>query len=95
MILNSNNVLYVIIISAALDLVPAEVPTGVILMADITPSLLIKIGWPYLVSGQVRYTRRVISCSAISFMGMIVSLVPSFYHLELQALTSIHPHCHR
>ncbi|KAG0148798.1 hypothetical protein CROQUDRAFT_74956 [Cronartium quercuum f. sp. fusiforme G11] len=70
-----NNVLYVIILSAALDLVPADVPTGVILLADITPSLMVKIGWPYLLSGPVRYKRRVISCSTISFLGMMIIVI--------------------
>ncbi|PLW44227.1 hypothetical protein PCASD_03823 [Puccinia coronata f. sp. avenae] len=67
-----NNVLYVIILSAALDLVPSDVPTGVILVADITPSLLVKIGWPYFVKGKIRYARRILSCSALSFAGMMV-----------------------
>lgn len=71
-----NNVLYVIIISAALDLVPADVPTGVILLADVAPSLVVKIGWPYLLSGPVRYRRRVLSCSSLSFVGMMVHRSP-------------------
>jgi battenin len=72
MCLCRNNVLYVIILSAALDLVPSDVPTGVILVADITPSLLVKIGWPYFVKGKIRYARRILSCSALSFAGMMV-----------------------
>lgn len=70
-----NNVLYVIIISAALDLVPSEVPPGIILLADITPSLIVKIGWPYLVRGEIRYEKRVLSCSVISFVGMMVIVI--------------------
>ncbi|KAA1098092.1 battenin CLN3 protein [Puccinia graminis f. sp. tritici] len=78
-----NNVLYVIIISAALDLVPSDVPTGVILVADITPSLLVKIGWPYFVKGQIRYARRILSCSALSFAGMMVIVIFSSVPLRL------------
>jgi len=78
-----NNVLYVIIISAALDLVPSDVPTGVILVADITPSLLVKIGWPYFVQGQIRYARRILSCSALSFAGMMVIVIFSSVPLRL------------
>ncbi|KAI8460123.1 CLN3 protein-domain-containing protein [Phakopsora pachyrhizi] len=67
-----NNVLYVIILSSALDLVPSDVPTGVILMANITPSLLIKLSWPYISRGTIRYSRRMLFCSNLSFFGMIV-----------------------
>ncbi|KAH9815122.1 batten's disease protein Cln3 [Melampsora americana] len=70
-----NNVLYVIIISAALDLVPSDVPPGIILLADITPSLIVKLGWPYLVRGEIRYEKRIISCSVISFVGMMVIVI--------------------
>lgn len=45
-----NNVLYVVILSAALDLVDkASTPKGVILAVNIAPALLVKVGWPYLV----------------------------------------------
>ncbi|WAQ85696.1 hypothetical protein PtA15_6A324 [Puccinia triticina] len=66
-----NNVLYVIIIAAALDLVPPDVPTGLILLADITPALLVKIVWPYLLRGAIQYPQRILSCSALSFLGII------------------------
>ncbi|KAG8858207.1 battenin CLN3 protein [Serendipita sp. 411] len=66
-----NNVLYVIILSAALDLV-SSVPKGLVLFCNIAPSLAAKIGWPYLLKGQVRYTRRIIGCCTLSFTGMLV-----------------------
>ncbi|KAH9464635.1 hypothetical protein Pst134EB_004157 [Puccinia striiformis f. sp. tritici] len=78
-----NNVLYVIIISAALDLVPSDVPTGVILIADITPSLIVKIGWPYFVKGKIQYSRRILSCSVLSFAGMMVIVIFSSVPLRL------------
>ncbi|KAJ3858991.1 hypothetical protein EV359DRAFT_86937 [Lentinula novae-zelandiae] len=43
-----NNVLYVIILSAALDLVPPLTPTGIIAFCNIAPALVAKVGWPSL-----------------------------------------------
>lgn len=43
-----NNILYVVILSAALDLI-GNGPKGIILLANIAPALAVKIGWPYLV----------------------------------------------
>ncbi|OJA19793.1 hypothetical protein AZE42_05618 [Rhizopogon vesiculosus] len=67
-----NNVLYVIILSAALDLVPPSTPKGIIAFCNITPSLLVKLGWPYLIRGRIRYARRIVSCCVLSFVGMLV-----------------------
>lgn len=67
-----NNVLYVIILSAALDLVPASTPKGLIAFCNIAPSLLAKLGWPYFLKGTIRYSRRVIGCCVTSVLGMIV-----------------------
>ncbi|KAG6867096.1 hypothetical protein C0993_006867 [Termitomyces sp. T159_Od127] len=55
-----NNVLYVIILSAALDLVPPSTPKGIIAFVNIAPALVAKIGWPYLLKGRIRYTKRLI-----------------------------------
>ncbi|KAH7882994.1 batten's disease protein Cln3 [Phlebopus sp. FC_14] len=67
-----NNVLYVIILSAALDLVPPSTPKGIIAFSNIAPALLAKIGWPYILKGKIRYTRRVVGCCLLSFVGMLV-----------------------
>ncbi|KAI5481084.1 esterase / lipase [Pseudohyphozyma bogoriensis] len=77
-----NNVLYVVILSAALDLVDKQsTPKGVILLANILPALLVKVGWPYFVRGEVRYARRVLGCSTISFIGiLVVALSPSLFY---------------
>lgn len=69
-----NNVLYVVILSAALDLVDKETPKGIILLANILPALMSKLGWPYFVHGEVRYRRRIASCSSLSFLGILVCL---------------------
>ncbi|KAI0786984.1 batten's disease protein Cln3 [Abortiporus biennis] len=67
-----NNVLYVIILSAALDLVPSSTPKGIILFCNITPSLIAKIGWPYVLKGRIRYAKRLIGCCLLSVFGMII-----------------------
>lgn len=66
-------VLYVIILSAALDLVPASTPKGLIAFCNIAPCFIAKVCWPYLLRGTIRYNRRVIGCCAMSVLGMIVS----------------------
>ncbi|KAF8482724.1 batten's disease protein Cln3 [Russula ochroleuca] len=67
-----NNVLYVIILSAALDLVPPSTPKGIILFWNIAPSIVAKFSWPYILKGRIRYTRRLIGCCFLSVTGMIV-----------------------
>ena len=67
-----NNAPYVVILSAALDLVAADVPKGVVLMANIAPALLVKAGWPYLVHGKVQYARRIIACSIVTLTGILM-----------------------
>ncbi|KAL9709372.1 battenin CLN3 protein [Leucoagaricus gongylophorus] len=67
-----NNVLYVIILSAALDLVPPSTPKGIIAFFNIVPSFVAKVGWPYILKGQIRYAKRLICCCILSMIGMIV-----------------------
>ncbi|KIL68388.1 hypothetical protein M378DRAFT_8473 [Amanita muscaria Koide BX008] len=77
-----NNVLYVIILSAALDLVPPSTPKGIIAFCNIAPSFVAKIGWPYVLKGRVRYTKRLLGCCLLSVVGMIV--VASFDSLFMR-----------
>lgn len=79
-----NNVLYVIILSAALDLVPTSTPKGIILFCNIAPALLAKIGWPYLLKGRIHYARRLFGCCTLSVAGMIV--VAAFESLPARLL---------
>ncbi|EST08729.1 Batten's disease protein Cln3 [Kalmanozyma brasiliensis GHG001] len=73
-----NNSLYVVILTAALELLPQGVPTGLVSFANIFPALIAKAVWPYLLKGEVRYTKRVWSCAALSFVGMLlVSFFPA------------------
>ncbi|KDN44955.1 batten's disease protein Cln3 [Tilletiaria anomala UBC 951] len=67
-----NNSLYVVILTAALELLPKGVPTGVVAFANIFPALIAKVLWPYVLKGRVRYTKRIWSCSGISFVGMLM-----------------------
>lgn len=71
-----NNVLYVIILSAALDLVGSGFPKGVVLLADVVPSFATKLTAPYVIH-LVPYSLRVIVFVALSVLGMlIIALTP-------------------
>ncbi|KAK6359303.1 battenin CLN3 protein [Orbilia brochopaga] len=66
-----NNVLYVIILSAALDLVGPDVPKGVVLLFDVMPSFLTKLTGPYFIH-LISYRVRIITFFLLSTCGMIV-----------------------
>lgn len=66
-------VLYVIILSAALDLVGGDTPKGVVAFFNIFPALLAKVAWPLISNGTIRYTRRVGFCTIVSWLGIVVS----------------------
>ncbi|KAL5340763.1 CLN3 protein-domain-containing protein [Aspergillus crustosus] len=73
-----NNVLYVIILSAALDLVGPDVPKGVVLLADVLPSFGTKLIAPYFIH-NVPYSARIILCVSLSTLGMFsVALSPTY-----------------
>src|SRR5256885_1983677 len=67
-----NNVLYVIILSAALDLVGPSVPKGVVLLADVAPSFLTKLLAPSLNIHKVPYSIRILVFVALSVCGMLL-----------------------
>lgn len=64
-----NNVLYVIILSAALDLVGPSLPKAIVLLADVMPSFGTKLLAPYFVH-LLPYRLRIPLMAAISFVGM-------------------------
>ncbi|KAI1813834.1 Batten's disease protein Cln3 [Poronia punctata] len=66
-----NNVLYVIILSAAQDLVGSDVPKGLVLLADVLPSFFTKLIAPYFIH-KVPYSLRIIFFAAISSVGMLM-----------------------
>ncbi|KAF5325496.1 hypothetical protein D9619_009725 [Psilocybe cf. subviscida] len=69
---SAGKVLYVIILSAALDLVPPSTPKGIIAFCNIAPSLVAKVAWPYLLKGRIRYAKRLTGCCLLSVSGMLV-----------------------
>ncbi|KAK8135111.1 protein BTN1 [Apiospora sp. TS-2023a] len=71
-----NNVLYVIILSAAQDLVGSDVPKGVVLLADVLPSFFTKLIAPYFIH-RVPYAVRILCFVAGSSAGMLlIALTP-------------------
>ncbi|KAL9005112.1 MAG: hypothetical protein Q9188_002100 [Gyalolechia gomerana] len=73
-----NNVLYVIILSAALDLVGPSVPKSLVLLADVIPSFLMKLVAPYFIH-VVPYSLRIILFALISAWGMLLIAVTPAY----------------
>lgn len=70
-----NNVLYVIILSAAQDLV-GDLPKGIVLLADVMPSFATKLVAPYFIH-RIPYNVRILVFIALSAVGMLmVSLTP-------------------
>ncbi|CAK7262544.1 battenin CLN3 protein [Sporothrix epigloea] len=65
-----NNVLYVIILSAAQDLV-GTLPKGVVLLADVVPSFATKLVAPYFIH-HVPYAARIPIFVALSSAGMLL-----------------------
>ena len=73
-----NNVLYVIILSAALDLVGPTVPKGVVLLCDVIPSFFMKLCAPYFIH-VIPYPLRIILMSILSAVGMLlIALTPAY-----------------
>lgn len=71
-----NNVLYVIILSAAQDLVGSDVPKGVVLLADVLPSFFVKMIAPYFID-KAPYALRIIVFVIGSSTGMLlIALTP-------------------
>nr|OQO24143.1 hypothetical protein B0A51_08986 [Rachicladosporium sp. CCFEE 5018] len=66
-----NNVLYVILLSAALDLVGPNIPKGTVLLADVIPSFFVKLTAPYYIH-LVPYSTRIWLFCALSAVGMLV-----------------------
>ncbi|PSK36136.1 Protein BTN1 [Elsinoe australis] len=72
-----NNILYVIILSAALDLVGPSLPKALVLLFDVAPSFIIKLVAPYFIH-RVSYPHRVWACVLCAMAGMaLVALSPS------------------
>lgn len=73
-----NNVLYVIILSAALDLVGPNIPKSVVLLADVVPSFVTKLVAPYFIH-VVPYRIRMLLLVTLSTVGMLlIALTPEY-----------------
>ncbi|KAB5585211.1 batten's disease protein Cln3 [Coniochaeta sp. 2T2.1] len=80
-----NNVLYVIILSAAQDLV-GTLPKGVVLLADVVPSFLTKLVAPYFIH-RVPYAIRIIIFVCLSSAGMLlIALTPSSQSVAIKLM---------
>ncbi|KAF2762180.1 protein btn1 [Pseudovirgaria hyperparasitica] len=66
-----NNVLYVIILTAALDLVGTSTPKGAVLLFDVIPSFLTKLTAPYYIH-SIPYPVRIFIFVALSTVGMLL-----------------------
>ncbi|KAG7854828.1 hypothetical protein KL919_005110 [Ogataea angusta] len=65
-----NNVLYVVILSAAVDLVGPLTPKAIVLMADVLPSFLLKLASPFFIH-TIPYHIRICILVSLSFVGML------------------------
>ncbi|KAI4123108.1 MAG: hypothetical protein LQ338_005435 [Usnochroma carphineum] len=73
-----NNILYCIILSAALDLVGPNVPKSLVLLFDVIPSFLTKLIAPYFIHA-IPYSLRVLFFAAVSACGMLlIALTPAY-----------------
>lgn len=66
-----NNILYVVILSAAVDLVGSLTPKAVVLLADILPAFIIKLTAPFFIH-KIPYTHRIWSLMILSSLGMVI-----------------------
>ncbi|CAI1511662.1 hypothetical protein SEUBUCD646_0J01490 [Saccharomyces eubayanus] len=66
-----NNVLYVVILSAAVDIVGPTLPKSLVLLADILPSLTIKLCSPFFID-RIKYSYRIWSLILLSCLGMFL-----------------------
>lgn len=77
-----NNVLYVIILTAALDLVGPDIPKAVVLLATTIPAVIAKTLTPTFLH-LVPYYLRILAAAALSIIGMLlVALTPDYLELE-------------
>lgn len=75
-----NNILYVIILSAAIDLVGTQTPKAVVLLADILPAFIVKLLAPFFIH-LIPYQLRIWALVGLSSIGMLI--------ISLSAIDSI------
>lgn len=87
-----NNVLYVVNLSAAIDLVGTSLPKGIVLLPDIIPSFIIKLVAPFFVH-VIPYRIRISMLVGLSFFGMITvalsdSIPAKLFGIAIASLSS-------
>ena len=70
--------LYVVILSAALDLVGPRLPKAIVLLFDVIPGFAVKLFAPYFIH-HVPYPLRVIVCCGLSAVGMLLNALTPAY----------------
>lgn len=70
-----------IILSAALDLVGPTIPKGLVLLADVLPSFLVKLIAPYFIH-VIPYPVRVLTFVALSAGGMLIIALSTDAHTD-------------
>ncbi|EER31743.1 conserved hypothetical protein [Candida tropicalis MYA-3404] len=66
-----NNILYVIILSAAIDLVGPSTPKAIVLLSDVLPSFTIKLLAPFFIH-KIPYIKRIYCLIGLSSFGMLL-----------------------
>ncbi|CCE64769.1 hypothetical protein TPHA_0I02680 [Tetrapisispora phaffii CBS 4417] len=86
-----NNVLYVVILVAAIDIVKIRLPKSIVLLADILPSFIIKIASPFFID-RIKYSNRIWCLILLSCIGMYLvsqkSVLVSLLGICLTSLSS-------
>lgn len=66
-----NNVIYVVNLSAAIDVVGVQTPKSTVLLADVAPSFLVKLAGPFFVH-IIPYHVRIALLVVLSALGMLI-----------------------
>ncbi|SCV05193.1 LANO_0H02102g1_1 [Lachancea nothofagi CBS 11611] len=66
-----NNVLYVVILSAAADIVGPGLPKAIVLLVDILPSFVVKLTAPFFIH-KVQHRYRIAALIVLSCVGMVL-----------------------
>lgn len=80
-----NNILYVVILSAAIDLVGPSTPKAVVLLSDIVPSLSVKAIAPFVLN-SIPYRVRIWSLVILSTSGMVIISLTGEHAILLKVL---------
>ncbi|SCU87027.1 LADA_0E01552g1_1 [Lachancea dasiensis] len=101
-----NNVLYVVILSAAADIVGPGLPKALVLLVDILPAFFIKITAPFYIH-KIAHAHRILGLIVLSCVGMvlvarrtlgvcIVGIILASFSSGLGELTFLQlTHCHK